>query len=75
MFVMRLAVFAISNVLMFNMLSRHYNDVCAASWWSLFTMKQSTYCTIVKRALDTFQFAPLIAAFGIPDRPDRPDVV
>jgi hypothetical protein len=56
-----LAAFAASNVALYGLLSRHYHDVCRASWWSFFAMRQSLYCAAVERGLGVLQFAPLLA--------------
>lgn len=56
-----LTAFSVSNMILYRLLHRHYTEMCAASWWSVFALEPSTYCVLVRRALGILQWAPLVA--------------
>ena len=53
--------YALSNMIMYDLLIKHYHGTCSSSWLSVFLTEPSAYCQLVRRGLDILQWAPLVA--------------
>lgn len=67
-----LTCYTASCIGLYGLLNLYYYDTCKSSWFSYFGIDSSPYCGLIRKALTTLQFSPLIVTgFWRHLRPDE----